>query len=342
MWQAGGTMNQSEHEKVNIYEIAQTLGLSATTVSRALSGKGRVSETTRKRVREYVAENALEPCVRNKKYTDKKTGNILVTIPKEKDYALMPYFSQIMSSVYDYFSVHGYQVMIAKTSASDIEALKTIVAKHKVDGVILTRTITDALDIKFLQEREVPFVAIGSYDDKRVYQVDVDHQSGCRDMTSILLRMGIRDIALFCADRTHVVTKSRFKGFLQAYEDNGIEFDQKMIFDNAGDAFMAERLTEDMLKKGVECILCMDDNICINVLNTLRKNGVRVPEDIKVASFYNSQILNEYYPPISCVDFDIIELGTMASRVLFDVLNGEAKTDKIILGYNVILKESTK
>lgn len=342
MWHTGGTMSRNENEKVNIYEIAQALGLSATTVSRALSGKGRVAETTRNRVREYIAKNAITPCVRNNKYTDKKTGNILVTVPKEKDYALLPFFPQILSSVYDYFSVHGYQVMMAKTSASDIEALKTIVARHKVDGVILTRTITEALDIKFLQEREVPFVAIGSYDDKRVYQVDVDQQSGCRDMTSILLRMGIRDIALFCADRTHIVNRSRFKGFLQAYEDNGLEFDQKMIFDNAGEAFMAERLTEDMLKKGVECILCMDDNICINVLNTLRKNGVRVPSDIKVASFYNSQILNEYYPPISCVDFDIIELGTMASRVLLDLLNGEEKSGKITLGYNVILKESTK
>lgn len=335
-------MGKDGEERVNIYEIAQALSLSATTVSRAISGKGRIAEETRKRVRTYIEENEITPCVRNKKYTDKKTGNILVTIPKEKDYALMPYFSQILSSVYDYFSVHGYQVMLAKTSASDIETLKTIVVRHKVDGVILTRTITEALDIKFLQERGVPFVAIGSYDDKQVCQVDVDQQSGCRDLTSILLRMGIREIALFCADRTHVVTRSRFKGFLQAYEDNGIEFDQKMIFEHAGDAFMAERLTEDMLKKGVECILCMDDNICINVLNTLRKNSVRVPTDIKVASFYNSQVLNEYYPPISCVDFDIKELGTMASRVLLDVLNGEEKPEKIILGYNVILKESTK
>lgn len=335
-------MNKNSNEKTNIYEIAQNLGLSATTVSRALSGKGRVSEATRKRVRDYIAENGIEPSVRSNKYTDKKTGNILVTIPAEKDYALLPYFSQILSSVYDYFTVHGYQVMVAKTSANDIEALKNIIKKHKVDGVILTRTIQDALDIKFLKEREVPFVVTGSYDDKSVHQVDVDQQSGCRDLTSILLRMGVRNIALFCADRTHVVNRSRFKGFLQAYGNDGLEFDQRMIFDNAENPFMAERLTEDMLKKGVECILCMDDNICINVLNTLRKNSVRVPEDIKVAAFYNSQVLNEYYPSISCVEFDIKELGTMASRMLFDILNGEEKNGKIILGYNVVLKESTK
>lgn len=329
-------------EKTNIYEIAQELGISTTTVSRAISGKGRLSEATRQRVLEYIASRNLDPCVRKRKYTDKKTGNILVTIPAEKDYALLPYFMEILSSVYDYCVIRGFQVMMAKTGANDIDALKTIISKHKVDGVVLTRTITDALDIKFLKERGVPFVAIGSYDDKTVSQVDVDQMSGCRDLTSILLRMGIRKIALFCADRTHVVTKSRLKGFLQAYEDNDLDFDPQMIFDGAGEVFKAEQLTEEMLKKGVECILCMDDNICINVLNTLRKNGVRVPQDIRIASFYNSQVLNEYYPPISCVDFDIKELGTMAARVLLEVLDGEEKAGKITMGYNVILKESTK
>lgn len=329
-------------EKTNIYEIAQELGISTTTVSRAISGKGRLSEATRQRVLEYIASRNLDPCVRKRKYTDKKTGNILVTIPAEKDYALLPYFMEILSSVYDYCVIRGFQVMMAKTGANDIDALKTIISKHKVDGVVLTRTITDALDIKFLKERGVPFVAIGSYDDKTVSQVDVDQMSGCRDLTSILLRMGIRKIALFCADRTHVVTKSRLKGFLQAYEDNDLDFDPQMIFDGAGEVFKAEQLTEEMLKRGVECILCMDDNICINVLNTLRKNGVRVPQDIRIASFYNSQVLNEYYPPISCVDFDIKELGTMAARVLLETLDGEKKAGKITMGYNVILKESTK
>lgn len=69
---------------------------------------------------------------------------------------------------------------------------------------------------------------------------------------------------------------------------------------------------------------------------------VTVPQDIKVASFYNSQILNEYEPPISCVDFNIKELGVMAAKTLLDMLQGKETARKLTLGYNVILKESTK
>ena len=86
----------------------------------------------------------------------------------------------------------------------------------------------------------------------------------------------------------------------------------------------------------------MDDNICISVLNILRKNGVQVPKDIKIASFYNSQVLNAYYPPISCVDFNIKELGAVTSKTLLDMLLGKESVQKRTLGYNVILKESTK
>ena len=250
--------------------------------------------------------------------------------------------NETISSIYDYFAVYDYQILYAKTKADDISALKKVVEQHKADGVILTRIFSNAQDIKYLKEKKVPFVAIGSYDDHSVYQVDVDQQAGCRDLTSVLLRMGIRDIALFCADMTHMVTKGRMKGFLQAYEENGLDFNPSMVFDHVENPFVVERITEDMLKRGAECIICMDDNICISVLNILRKNGVQVPKDIKIASFYNSQVLNAYYPPISCVDFNIKELGAVASKTLLDMLLGKEAVQKRTLGYNVILKESTK
>ncbi len=329
-------------KKAGIKEIAHVLEVSPTTVSRALSGNGRVSADTKRRVLEYIANNDVEPNIRQRRGPERKPGNIVVTVPQEDDYALLPFFSETLSSVYDYFSVYDYRIIYAKTKEDDISALEKIVGQHKADGVILTRIFSNAQDIKYLQEKKVPFVAIGSYDDKSVYQVDVDQQAGCRDLTSVLLRMGIRDIALFCADMTHMVTKGRMKGFLQAYEDNGLDFNPAMVFDNVENPFVVERITEDMLKQGVECILCMDDNICISVLNILRRNEVRVPQDIKVASFYNSQVLNEYYPPISCVDFNIKELGAMASKTLLDMLQGKETARKLTLGYNVILKESTK
>lgn len=329
-------------KRMEIKQIAEALALSPTTVSRALSGKGRVSAATKQKVASYIEEQDAVPAVHRRPYTARKTKNILVTVAGESDYGLLPYFSQVIIGAYDYFQPLGYQVMVAKTSENDIEPLKKIIKQHKCDGVILSRTLDNALDIQFLQEKGVPFVTIGSYDDNTIYQIDVDQQGGCRELTNQLLKKGVRRIALFYANRTHVVTQSRLKGFLQAYEDNGLDFDQRMLFEDTGYAEVAEACTEQMLKEGAECIICMDDNICLNVLNALRKFEVWIPKDIKVASFYNSSVLEEYYPPISCVSLDINELAMRASELLFDVLNGKAAPKRTILGYQVLLKDSTK
>ncbi|MCI7791577.1 MAG: substrate-binding domain-containing protein, partial [Lachnospiraceae bacterium] len=105
---------------------------------------------------------------------------------------------------------------------------------------------------------------------------------------------------------------------------------------------VADKVIEDMLKEQVECIVCMDDNICLNVLNKLRRENVSIPEDMKVASFYNSRLLSNYYPPITCLDFDIKELGMTAAKMLLDLLDGKRTSKRIQLGYQVMLKNSTK
>ena len=295
-----------ESKPIPIKQIAKDLSISSTTVSRALSGKGRVSEDTRNKIIEYLEELGAQPAVYNREYSHRKTKNILITVAGEKDYGLLPYFSQVIMGAYDYFQPLGYQVILVKTSAGDIEPLKNIIKSHKCDGVILSRTIENALDIKYLQDN------------------------------------GVRKIALFCGDMTHVVTKSRMKGFLQAYEKRQIDFDCTKVFDNTGYAEIAEKQTLKMLKEEIECIICMDDNICINVLNSLRKYKVRIPKDIKIASFYNSQILDEYYPSISCVNLDIMKLAHTASDVLYGLLCGKSREKRIIQGYSILLKESTK
>lgn len=300
-----------------------------------------MSQATKERIAAYIEEQAAVPAVRRAAYTEKKTKNILVTVAGEGNYSLLPYFSQVIISAYDYFQPLGYQVMVAKTCEDDIEPLKKIIKQHKCDGVILSRTLKNALDICFLQEKGIPFVTIGSYDDNTIYQVDVDQQAGCRELTGRLLKKGVRRIALFGSNFTHVVTQSRLRGFLQAYEDFGLDFDRRFLFEHTAYLQGAEECTERAVKEGVECIICMDDNICLNVLNVLRKLEVAIPQDIKIASFYNNRVLEEYTPPISCVSLDINELAMRASGVLYDVLNGKKTQKRMLLGYKVLLKEST-
>ena len=86
----------------------------------------------------------------------------------------------------------------------------------------------------------------------------------------------------------------------------------------------------------------MDDMICGEVLKYIEKTELCIPEDIKVASFYDSQMLREYQVSVTALHFDADELGSVACRQLLDTLDGREVQDKIELGYQLVLRESTK
>lgn len=327
---------------ITIQEIAEKLNMSPTTVSRALSGKGRISSETRERVEEFLKTNHYKPNRSPRPGTERKTYNICVTLPYEEDYAQMQYFQTVLLSCYDFFAAKGYNIIMIKTSTTDITSLRSIVAKKKVDGVILTRAASDGTEIKFLQQRGVPFVLIGNWNDNTVWQVDVDHTKGCSDLTSTLLRMQMERIALMCGDIAHTVTSSRLKGVQEAFREFGKEIDKDFFYTDTEYPEVAEKAVKELLTKRVECILCLDDNICANILNALRKEKISVPKRVRVATCYNSKMLNNYYPAVTCLEFNIQELGIMASRSLFNILQGDTVPKRLVLGYDIMIKASTR
>jgi DNA-binding LacI/PurR family transcriptional regulator len=103
-----------------------------------------------------------------------------------------------------------------------------------------------------------------------------------------------------------------------------------------------ERAVDDALRSGAECIICMDDRICYSVIGKLRKDGISVPGQVKVASFYNSAILENNQPAITALQYDPKELGAVACKTLLDYIDGKQVADKVMLSYEVVLKGSTQ
>lgn len=328
--------------ETGILEIAKALNISTTTVSRAISGNGRVSEKTKREVEEYIAANGIIPRVRKTTTSRKKTMNIGVCLPLEENYAEMPFFTKILMTIYDYFSVRGYNIVLLKTGQWEISSLVKAVNNNIVDGIILTRVFENGLDIQYLKEKQVPFVVTGTCEDEEVYQVDVDQRSACRELSSILFKMGIRRTALMSANFTQRVIRARMDGYLDAVRENDMPIQQRFMFENAGDTNVIEKAVLDIVKEGIECIICTDDGICISVLKYLRELGVRVPEDIRIASFYNSVTLEEHNYSITSISFDICEWGKIASGMLEKQLINEPCEKKRLMGYKILLKESTK
>ena len=116
-----------------------------------------------------------------------------------------------------------------------------------------------------------------------------------------------------------------------------------LFYENLVNNISIEKSVDDALKSKADCIVCMDDNICYQVLRKLRHDGVSIPGDIRVASFFDSNLLEGNSPPITCVDFEVNNVGLIAAKTLLSIIDNEENVPmKIELGYVIALKESTK
>ena len=192
------------------------------------------------------------------------------------------------------------------------------------------------------KEKKIPFVTTGSTTYRKVKQVDNDQQSACRELTSILLMRQMKHIALLGGSESFVVNQNRYKGYQQAYQEAGREVEETLVYRNLESRAFMDRAVEEVLEKGADCIVCMDDAICIQVLRKLRQEHIKVPQDIRVASFYNSSVLENNIPSITSLSFNARELGMEACKNLLAQIEGETVPDRTLLSYEVVLKESTK
>ena len=103
-----------------------------------------------------------------------------------------------------------------------------------------------------------------------------------------------------------------------------------------------ERAVDHAILAGAECIVCMDDRICYVALRKLHSDNMVIPGDMKIVSFYNSDLLANHQPAITALQYDPKELGNVACRTLLEVIEGNKVEMKTLLGYEVILRGSTQ
>ena len=337
-------LNNEESEqngKMTIGDVAEALGVSKTTVSRAISGKGRIGEQTRQRVIEYINKHNFTPNAIAKSLAQSRTFNIGWVMPGDCTLAELPFFNNCLWGVSETASALQYDILVSMVNGSDIVQLERAVTNNKIDGVILSRTVENDAAAQYLMEMKIPVITIGQSEIKGILQIDNDHKAACRELTSLLILKGIKNMGLIGGNHTHIVTKKRLNGFMQAYEDAGIPIKKDNIYLDVENQVRTEKVVEELLSKDVDCIVCMDDSICMHALNKLKKENISVPDDIMVASFYNSVFLESYSPSVSTLAFDAVALGREACRTLVDYIDGKEVPQKTLLGYDIILKEST-
>lgn len=335
-------MNPEKSEAYTIDDIARELGVSKTTVSRAISGKGRISEETRKKVFALMEERNYRPSAAAKSLANNKTYNLALVLPEDCNTDEMPFFQHCLTGACAVASQSDYDILITTVSGDNLRQLQRVLSNRKVDGVILTRSVSGSRVVPLLKEKGMPFVLIGTTQDNEVLWVDHDSGKASFELTSLLITMGLRKLCLLSGDLSYQVNQRRLQGFQDACTKYGIDTGKNRVFERAEEPFFLQKAVDTCLEQGVDCILCMDDFICRQTMARLREKGISVPEQVCVASFYDSSFLQHSTPPVTSLQFDPKRLGMEACQALLNRLEGKPVESRMFPEYNIALRASTK
>ncbi|MDN7674703.1 substrate-binding domain-containing protein [Burkholderia oklahomensis] len=217
--------------KVNLKALSEALGLSRTTVSRALNGYDDVSEATRERVTKAARElgYAADPTAR--RLATGRADAVGIVYPFGAGDLGDPRFAEVVAGITERLGDSGRDFFIVSARPNaELDTYRRLVDGRLVDGLIVARTLVDDPRIGFLQEREFPFVAYGRTVSAKPYAwFDFDNEAGAHAAAQRLIAFGHRRIALVCAPQTLNFAAQRRAGFERALRDAGFEPDAALI-----------------------------------------------------------------------------------------------------------------
>lgn len=333
---------KADRKKTQLEDIAAALGLSKSTVSRAISGKGRIKAETRERVFECIRELNYRPNMIAKSLSEQKTYNIGVVMPMDQSESEAPFFQTCLTGIAKECAVRDYDAVVIGTDRDDLSQLQRVIDNRKVDGVIVTRPLSEGRIEQLLSENGMPFVVIGRSVHESSVIIDSDHVNGCRELTSYLLLSNPPEkLALLLGSTDYTVNKSRYTGFVSAFEGSGHHINKKLLFTELDSGMRFSEAFSILMREQPSCIICGDDMLCMTLLSKLHEQGISIPQEIRLASFYDNVYLDSHSPPITTLKFDAAKLGAASAERLLDMLSGSDDAAESVLGFELLIRGST-
>ena len=332
-----------EKQNVTIYDVARESGVSMATVSRVLNGNSNVRQATKEKVLKVIDDLDYRPNAVARGLASKKTTTVGVIIPDVTD----GYFSSLARGIDDIATMYKYNIILANSDDNpDKEAsvLNTLLSKQ-VDGIIfMGNEINDDLRADF-KRSDCPIVLAGSVDiNNSVPSVNIDYADAVKNETERLIKNGNSRIAFASGSMKQDVNKKyRLKGYVSALENNGIKFNDKLVFETKGTYEDGYDLAEQIINDKITAAVATNDELAAGILNGMTDRGVSVPQDFELFTSNNTKLAKMMRPQLSSITQPLYDIGAVAMRLLTKIMNKEEIDNRyVVLGYEIVERDSTK
>jgi len=322
-----------------IKEIAKRAGVSPSTVSRTLRGKGRVSAETRKRIFRIAEELGYRPNVSARALVTGRTGTIGFLIHPRQSLDSGSFYGEILAGVEREIHASGFHTIFS-TQVS--ENPPSMVKEQRVDGLIIAGCDVPQDLIWAVKERGIPLVLVDYHLDK-VDSVFTDNVRGAYEAVTHLIQLGHKKIGFICEWFDDLSFAERFEGYKQALKEHGLPFDENLTAEGLprvqDSGYLAmKKLLERALPSAV---FAANDSAAAYAIQAIKEKGLKVPEDIAVVGFDDGPIAVHTEPPLTTMRVFREKMGVMAARRLLELIEDpEQPAVQIKLATKLVIRES--
>lgn len=324
---------------VSIKDIARVAGVSASTVSRALTGHPRISEDTAERVRQLAEEMGYTPSLPARSLVTRDTMTVGLLISHASDLFL----ARLVMGVEDAAWKEGYSVYLSSTYR-DAEREHRVIRsfyERRASGIVVTSSQIDAGYLHLRRRYPLPIVLVNCPEYPQ--SVSTDSLSGALQAMEHLWSLGHRRIAYIGNPLSHQTNLDRMAGYRKVLALRGRAVDEELVV--AGDGQLAGGM-EAMgrllaLPHRPTAVFCFNDMTAMGALRALAQAGLEVPHDCSVVGFDDLQLAAYYCPPLTTVRQPSYQLGQRAMCMLLSLMAGEDDVPGEVLTSELVVRETT-
>jgi LacI family transcriptional regulator len=304
---------------VTIKDIAEHAGVSASTVSRVLNRHSYVSDSVRARIEKAIEELQYQPSWAARSLRGKPSLLVGLIIPD----ILNTYYTAIAKSILENLNRQGYNLIIQISNEDpDLDlAYLRMLYDRRVDGIIYAPVASghNSAYVREIVAKGMPMIELNRQTEPDLLDaVLADNYEGAYIATQYLLGLGHRRIGLVCGS-THVNTgRDRLSGYRKALEEADVPFDPTLVRGHEFSKQWGAAATRELLNLDPPptAIFSSSNRLLVGTMNVLAERRVRVPDDISVISFDDSEWLSLWQPPVTTVDVAVEEMAMLAVQLL--------------------------
>ena len=318
-------------EKATLKQIAKELGVSVSTVSKALNNSPEISEATKVKIQEFAKLKNYKPNVTALNLKNRQTKTIGVILPN----LLNSFFAKVFTGIEKVAEEKGYHIITCISNESlekEMHAME-LLSNGTVDGFILSIAEESQKENYFEHFIDsindgIPIVMFDRVTDKvNCDKVIVDDLDAAFDATQHLITIGCKKIALLSTIDNLSVGKLRANGYFKALEKNQISIEEPLIILTDSSEEFDNKLEALFANQTIDGIFALDEHASVSSLKLALLKGYKIPENLSIIGFADGVWSRRLTPSLSTVSQHGPEIGEAAARLLIEKL--ESKSQEI-------------